>query len=217
MITTDISGTIFNIQKFSVHDGPGIRTTVFFKGCPLSCKWCSNAESMNPQPELGIIRERCNLCGECITVCKPRVLSKDDDRIIIDREVCNACGECVKVCPANAIIKRENDGIVVVDRDKCIGKDECNSKCLKVCPWDAPQFINELNAKMQKCDLCLNRLEKGQQAICVDACPMYALDVGPLEKLRETYGNNVEAEGFLNNTRIKPSIILKYKKVIKIP
>ena len=128
---------------------------------------------------------------------------------------CNHCADppCMKACPTSAIKKREEDGIVVVDREKCVGKDECGFKCLKVCPWDAPQFSDELNSKMEKCDLCLDRLEKGEQTICVEACPMYALDAGSMEELQEKYGNNVEAEGFLNNDKVKPSIVLKHKKV----
>ena len=63
MVRREETGVIFNIQKFSIHDGPGIRTTVFMKGCPLQCRWCSNAESMNPKPELGVIKSRCNNCG----------------------------------------------------------------------------------------------------------------------------------------------------------
>ena len=127
---------------------------------------------------------------------------------------CNHCADppCVKACPTNSITKRERDGIVVINREKCIGRDECGFKCLKVCPWDSPQFSNELNAKMEKCDLCLDRLEKGQQTICVEACPMYALDVGHIEKLQEKYGKNRKAEGFLNNDKIKPSIVLKQKR-----
>lgn len=127
---------------------------------------------------------------------------------------CNHCADppCVKACPTNAITKREKDGIVIVDRDKCVGKDDCGSKCLKVCPWDSPQFSDEPNSRMQKCDLCLSRLEKGQQTVCVEACPMYAIDVGPLEQLREKYGNNIIAEGFLNSAKIDPSIVIRCKK-----
>ena len=126
---------------------------------------------------------------------------------------CNHCADppCVKACPTNAIIKREEDGIVTVDQEKCLGKDECGFKCLKVCPWDAPQFSSNLNAKMEKCDLCIERLEKGQQTICVDACPMYAIQCGPMEELQEKYGTRTEAKGFIYNEKIKPSIIFKSK------
>ncbi|MFC1958148.1 glycyl-radical enzyme activating protein [Chloroflexota bacterium] len=98
------SGIIFNIQKFSVHDGPGIRTTVFMKGCPLQCRWCSNAESMNPRPELGIIRSSCNSCGKCLKVCPEQAISLDDNGIIrFNRDKCSACGECVAACPPGAL------------------------------------------------------------------------------------------------------------------
>ncbi len=119
---------------------------------------------------------------------------------------------CALACPVDAITKREADGIVVVDRAKCLGNIECNTLCLNACPWDAPQFGPEENAKMQKCDLCLERLEQGQQTICVEACPMYALDVDPLDKLKVRYGEVVEAEGFSYSIRFKPAVTFKPKR-----
>ena len=127
---------------------------------------------------------------------------------------CNHCTNppCIKSCPNSAIIKREEDGIVLVNQDLCLGYEECGGKCLKSCPWKAPQFKNKNNAKMEKCNLCFTRLEKGQQPICVEACPMYALDVGPIEELKEKYDYNSEAEGFKTNDQINPSIIFKTRK-----
>ena len=126
---------------------------------------------------------------------------------------CNHCADppCVKACPVNAITKRESDGIVIVDRDTCLGKTECGAKCLKVCTWDAPQFSSKENAKMRKCTLCVERLEQGKQTICVEACPMYALDVDLIENLQQKYGNGQTAEGFKDNEKIRPSIIFKPK------
>ena len=118
---------------------------------------------------------------------------------------------CIKVCPVNAITKRKNDGIVIVDSEQCIGNKECDSKCLKACPYDIPQFGSEVNAKMLKCNFCLERIEQGQQTICVEACPMYALDAGPMDELREKYGNLVEAEGFKYIEKFKPSIVFTPK------
>jgi len=111
-----------------------------------------------------------------------------------------------------AITKRESDGFVVVDREKCLGNRECHSLCLNACPWDIPQFGPEENAKMQKCDFCLERLERGQQPICVEACPMYALDIGPLDKLKAKYEDTVEAEGFRYSQRFKPAVTFKPKQ-----
>ena len=119
---------------------------------------------------------------------------------------------CVLACPVKAITKREADGIVVVDREKCLGKGECRSLCFNACPWDVPQFASDDNARMQKCDLCLERLERGQQTICVEACPMYALDVGPIDQLKVKYGDVVEAEGFIYSERFKPSVTFKQKQ-----
>ena len=122
---------------------------------------------------------------------------------------------CVKACPTEAIIKRQSDGIVIVNSEKCLGKNDCGSKCLKVCPWDIPQFRSEENAKMEKCNFCLERLEQGQQTICVEACPMYAIDAGSIDELIEKYGDITEAEGFKYSNIIKPSIIFK-PKIIKL-
>jgi len=119
---------------------------------------------------------------------------------------------CALACPVDAISKRESDGIVVVDREKCRGNKECRTLCLNACPWDAPQFGPEEGAKMQKCDLCRERLERRQQAICVEACPMYALDVGPLDDLRARYGDTLAAEGFRYSRRFRPAVIFKPKR-----
>ena len=126
--------------------------------------------------------------------------------------LCFHCAEpaCVSACPAGAITKREQDGVVVVDREACLGKDDCGD-CLEACPYKSPQFGVEKNALMQKCDLCLDRLEESKKPICVDGCPMRALDSGPIEELRAKYGDAREAEGFVYSDKLKPSVIFKPK------
>lgn len=89
-------GVIFNLQRFSVHDGPGIRTTVFLKGCPLHCLWCHNPESLAFSPELAVAEGRCIGCGECVAGC-PRPAGLRGDRV-----GCEACGRCVAACPTGA-------------------------------------------------------------------------------------------------------------------
>lgn len=97
-------GTIFDIQRYSLHDGPGLRTTVFFKGCPLNCKWCSNPESQKPNIEYYILSLNCIGCGSCISICPRGAMSLGTDGYAkIDREVCTSCGQCADVCPSNAI------------------------------------------------------------------------------------------------------------------
>lgn len=96
------TGVIFDIQRFSVHDGPGIRTLVFFKGCPLACLWCSNPESQRFGAEVLFDAERCVACGGCAEVCPHRAIRRGGDRIQYERETCVACGRCVDVCYAEA-------------------------------------------------------------------------------------------------------------------
>lgn len=96
-------GEIVNIQHFCMHDGPGIRTTVFLKGCPLRCLWCSNPNSQKPEVEIAYAVNKCILCKKCIDVCEHGVLSLEDGHIAIDRSKCTMCGKCVNVCPGRAI------------------------------------------------------------------------------------------------------------------
>lgn len=94
-------GLIFNIQKFSLHDGPGIRTTVFFKGCPLNCPWCHNPESWSPRPEALLREDLCGGCGSCVKHCPQGAVVIEEGRALTRRELCAACGRCVRFCPAN--------------------------------------------------------------------------------------------------------------------
>jgi len=92
---------IFDIQRYSVHDGPGIRTVVFFKGCPLRCRWCQNPESMRRSPEIGFVPERCIGCRNCEESCPEEAILSGAKRI--ERARCNACGACVDTCYAEAL------------------------------------------------------------------------------------------------------------------
>ncbi|MEK7354382.1 MAG: 4Fe-4S dicluster domain-containing protein [Chloroflexota bacterium] len=173
---------------------------------------------------------RCTGCFTCIVACKDwndveagpaswrRVTTIEKGKypalfVTFLSATCNHCLEpaCVSACPVSAISKREMDGVVVVARDVCLGKDNCDM-CLQVCPYDAPQFGAEENARMQKCNFCLDRLAEGKKPICVDACPMRAMDAGPIEELRAKYSNIREAEGFVYSETLIPSVIFKPKK-----
>ena len=94
---------IFQIQKMSTEDGPGIRTTVFFKQCPLKCIWCHNPESILKKPQLDWFKHKCIGCKICIETCQQDALSLEEDGMHIDREKCNSCGDCSKECPSTAL------------------------------------------------------------------------------------------------------------------
>ena len=174
---------------------------------------------------------RCIGCSACAIACKDwhdipagseqwmKILYNEEGKFpnVYVSYVINPCFQCedpvcIPVCPVNAITKRIEDGIVTVDSETCIGKDECGSKCLKACPYKAPQFSSEKGAKMRKCNYCLDRYLEGKLPSCVESCRTHALDADTLENLKRKYGLIQEANNFQYSSRTKPAIIFKPKK-----
>ena len=114
-------GTILSIERCSLHDGPGLRTTVFLKGCPLKCLWCHNPESLSFKPELYYFEERCTQCGKCGDMCSAHTFDQNTHQI--NRQNCNACGKCVTACPNAAFeikgcLQTVQEVMDIVEKDK---------------------------------------------------------------------------------------------------
>ena len=173
---------------------------------------------------------RCTGCYACIVACKDKnnveaglaswrrvtSIEKGEYPELFSAFLssgCYHCGKpaCVEACSFGAISKRDEDGVVVVDRESCTN---CQI-CLDECPYDAPQFAGGPDDVMQKCDFCLDRQAEGKKPVCVSACPMRALDSGPIDELRTKYGDVREAEGFKYAEKLAPSVIFKPKKDTK--
>lgn len=119
---------VFDIEKFAVHDGPGIRTVVFIKGCPLHCLWCHNPESQSFEPELLFRAEKCAACGKCAAVCPERCHTVTDGKHTFAREKCRHCGLCAEHCPLEALhpagkIKSVDEVMAEVMKDEVFYRD----------------------------------------------------------------------------------------------
>jgi len=167
-------GLIFDLKKYAINDGPGIRMTVFFKGCPLRCRWCHNPEGQSFGPEIMIRASRCLAdCRECVSACPEKAITKPAETPVLDRPKCTACGKCADVCPAQAIELAgrrlsASDLVREIERDRIFLEDSGGGVTFSGGePLSQPDFLSEV------LDLC----RKKEIPTAVDTCGFAAADV----------------------------------------
>lgn len=171
-IGTSAKGIIFDIQRSSLHDGPGIRTTVFMKGCPLRCAWCHNPEGLTSSPLLSFLPEKCIGCGHCLPVCRPHGHSITEGRHLLDRSRCVTCGSCARECYAGAL--------------EMIGRDVTVAEVMEVVLRDRPFYESSGGGltlsggePLLQAAFCKSLLQQAKQSglhTCVETCGQYSYD-----------------------------------------
>lgn len=146
---------LMDVKRFSVHDGPGVRTTLFFKGCTLRCKWCHNPEGLRPQPEMAYYENKCIGCGECMSVCpqKAQVFGKAGHEF--QKELCIACGKCEKVCLGEAmrLYGRQitvDEAMKIALEDRCFFRETGGITVSGGEPLRNPEFISAFFSRLKK-------------------------------------------------------------------
>lgn len=220
----DAEGVVFNIQRYSIHDGPGIRTIPFLKGCPLACKWCSNPESQRPEPELMFQKSNCIQCGKCLIACKYGALSTSNPNFI-DRSRCVACGECAKVCPTNALDlkgKRMTVWEVVQELQKDANVYRRSNGGITLSggePLSQPVFARELlkACKEKGWHTAMETTTMASKEIIEDVMPYVDLALTDIKSINPTV--HQQATGILNTTILENLIRVSYitKTVVRIP
>lgn len=171
-------GLIFDLKKYAINDGPGIRTTVFLKGCPLSCRWCHNPEGQSFRPEVMVRASRCLAdCRDCVSACPERAITKSAAAPLIDRPKCTVCGKCAEVCPSQAIEVAGRrvtaaDLVREIERDRIFFEESGGGVTFSGGePMSQPDFLSDA------LDLC----RKKEIPTAVDTCGFAAPEV--MEKI----------------------------------
>lgn len=207
-----MKGEIFDIKHFAVHDGPGIRTTIFLKGCPLHCVWCHNPEGMKRGRDLWVKREACIHCGTCVHTCPKQALSFRDGEVSVDRSLCDFCNLCVEKCPSRAM-RRIDRMAEVQELTELLKREQLFSDItgggVTVSggePLYQPEFLLELLKSMKEAgvDTCIETSMFAPQKVLEDVAPYldrFLVDIKLLDEERHRKYTGVSNRQILSNFR----------------
>ncbi len=207
------AGTVFNIQRFSIEDGPGIRTTVFMKGCPLRCTWCHNPEGIEKEPQLMWFDVRCIAARDCLAVCPRDALELMPEGMAIDRAACDACGKCAEACPAGALevvgrVYSPDEVLDEVMRDEAFYRNSGGGVTVSGGePCMQPRFVEELLRTSREAGLHTALDTSGYSSVevlerLVRHADMVLLDLKVMDEARHLELTGVELGPVLKSARL---------------
>lgn len=206
-----ITGIITDIKKFATHDGPGIRTTVFLKGCFLRCQWCANPETIDPQPQLYFISKKCKQEGRCIQACPKQAISRDEHQKV-DRNKCSLCFECTDACLQGALqpIGRKvtvQEVLLDVAKDLPFYGDDGGVTLSGGEPFFQPQFTLQLleSCRQRGISTVVDTTGYTNQAVLQEAIQytdLFLLDIKHMNDQKHQAGTGVSNKPILRNARI---------------
>jgi pyruvate formate lyase activating enzyme len=218
-------GLVYNIQRFSIHDGPGIRTTVFLKGCPLSCLWCSNPESMSFKSQLMVRDIKCAGCGECVEVCQRGAIdTSKQGRRRIDWSRCNHCFECVDACLYGALAvmgkpMTRDEIVAIVEQDEVFYRNSGGGVTISGGePLSQYSFLAELleGLKAKGLHVALDTTGHTRESVLrriLGQVDLVLFDIKHLDPERHRQYTGVDNATILANARIAPTMATTWFRV----
>ncbi len=207
-----MAGIIFNIQKFSIHDGPGIRTTIFFKGCPLQCQWCANPESQLADIQILHDDKKCIHCLKCVHSCPQNAIYYENQKIVIKQEKCTGCLTCQENCPTQALsyegeYKEIKEIVDICLQDKDFYDESCGGVTISGGEgMSQPKFLKELVMELKKYNIHLAIETTGyiEPKVFKDLAPLFDLllfDVKHYDRDKHFKGTHVYNDLIINNLK----------------